>query len=103
MGSIMKEVMVFIEYLTCDKEGCDATMGNGVQSHIAQGASNEIGKPFVHTCPKCGSIQSFPYHYPRIVYKELPTVFQSEGAIDDVLDKIEKSLEEMGDEVRTRN
>jgi len=98
MGNIMKEIMVFREYLTCDRDKCGTVMGPGKQSNIAPGAANMQGGQFIHTCPECGDIQSFPHHFPRIVYKELPTIFQEEDAIDEVLGKIEVSMEELDNE-----
>ena len=86
--------MVFREYLKCDKEGCDAVMSNGKESGL--GSVSRPGQPmFVHTCPKCDSLQTLPYHYPRIVYKELPTIFTQEDAIDEVLGKLNVSMDKM--------
>ena len=94
MGNIMKEIMVFREYLTCQKDGCDTIMGNGKQSLLGN-TVNPGQLMFVHVCPKCGDTQTLPHHYPRIVYKELPTIFTQEDAIDEVLGKIEKSMKEL--------
>ena len=100
MGNILKEVMVFREYLTCDNEACDnVVMGPGRQSSL--GNQVNPGAPqFVHECPKCGDMKTLQYHYPRIVYKELPTVFSNEGNIDAVLGQIEKSMEEINDKTK---
>lgn len=94
MGTILKEVMVFREHLTCDKPDCNnAVMSEGKMSSL--GNMSNPGQPmFNHTCPICGDVKTLTYRFPRIVYKELPTIYKREEAIDQVIGKINDALED---------
>ena len=84
--------MVFREYLDCETTDCD-----GILEFTGQ--SNLMAPPrYIHKCPVCGEIKSTTARYPRILYKELPQVFEQESAVDEVIGRMEESLKEMSNE-----